>query len=140
MVHQKPHFYGRTVSEFYNTHDFSEFNVIRSPVGHPHIIPKNPNPGAEDGFELFRQSMTAVTHMAGSWPDIDVAPREHVEFRWVEHIDCYPETDRITGSVIWKDRLDVKLCAFYVGPINIIGIKPIDVNAVFAVPEIFLTP
>lgn len=135
MAYKKPQWYGISIAEFYNRYDFFEFTVIRSSYGHPHIIPKNPNPGAKDGFESFRQSMNAICRLAGSWPAIKTIATEHVEFRWTEHIEWYPVTDYETGKVDWKQRPDVAEYAYYVGPIDTRFVQEIDVNAIFELPE-----
>jgi hypothetical protein len=113
-----------------------EFDILRSKYGYSHIIPHNPKQGAGDGFEGFRQSMNAVTRLAGSWPtDLKVVAREHVEFWWAEHLDSVPSFNYLTFENDWTDRLDVSEYAYYVGPLTIADIPEIDINAVFKVPE-----
>lgn len=134
MAYKKPQWYGISIVEFYNRYDFSEFTVIRSSYGHPHIIPKNPNPDTKDNFEMFRQSMDAICYLAGSWPDINTVAKADVEFRWAEHIDRYPMTNYETGKTDWKQRFDVAEYAYYVGSIDT-TFQKIDINAIFELPE-----
>lgn len=129
MAYKKPQYWGISVSEFYNRYEFSEFTVIDSGYSQPHIIPKNPNPGANDGFEIFRQSMNAVTHLAGHWPaHIDTVSREHVEFRWTEFMDSYPVTNYNAMSSSWHDPLDVQEYVYYIGPTDGFEMVEVDIN------------
>lgn len=136
MAFKRPQYFGISIEQFYNTHKFLEFDVIRSSYSPPHIIPHNPNPGIDDNFEGFRQAMNSVIHLAGIWPDIKIVAREHVEFRWTEHIDTYPVTNHETLKTEWRERDDVSEFAYYIGPPERPGLKEIDINAVFELPEI----
>lgn len=129
MAYKKPQYFGISIAEFYDRHEFSEFTIHRSSYGPPHIIPKNPNPGAKDGFEGFRQSMNAISHLAGAWPgNLKVVSRVQVAFRWTEFINTYPVTNYNDGSVTYYDRTDVQEYAYYIGPIEGMEMADIDIN------------
>lgn len=115
-ANNKPKYYGISIAEFYNKHTFTEFDVM-SKYRNPHIIPHNPNPGPDNKFELFRQSLNAVTHLAGKWPtNITKVSREHVVFKWTEFIDIIPAFNFETLQNEWRQVCDVKEFVFYVGP------------------------
>lgn len=128
MTYKKPQYWGISVAEFYSQRDFSEFTIHRSTYGAPHIIPKNPYPGAGDGFEGFRQSMNAVMHLGGAWPVSGTVAREYVEFRWTEHNDTYPVPNEENGETEWRVRLDVQEYAYYTGPTEGIEMIEVDLN------------
>ncbi|MBC8984764.1 hypothetical protein H9X96_03135 [Pedobacter sp. N36a] len=82
-----------------------------------YIIPHNPNTCTGDGFEGFRQSMNAITHLWGEWPkELKTVPRGNVELRWTEFDDECPFTDPTTMKTTWLVRKDVQEYAYYVGP------------------------
>lgn len=111
---------GLSKSELYNREEFLQFSVEISDdkrlKGYEHILPKNPNPGSQNGFESFRQSNNAVTLIAGAWPvGITVVDRKDVEIRWTEFTDDYPYTSLETLKTVWLQRSDVQEYAFYTG-------------------------
>ncbi len=111
-----------------------------SEYGNPHILPHNPNPGSDNQFELFRQSMNAVIHLAGKWPtDIKVVSKEHVEFKWAEYIDTVPSFNFDTLQNEWKQVSDVKQFAFYVGPTDNTEVQEINVNTEYGSQQLIIT-
>jgi hypothetical protein len=135
MSFKKPQFFGISVNEFYSRREFLEFDVILGNFCLLYIVPHNSDPDAGDGFEGFRQSMNAISHLAGQWPNVRTVLREHVEFKWAEFIDSYPFTNYSDFTVEWRKRIDVQEYAFYVGPINVDDVKHIEVNPVYKYPE-----
>jgi hypothetical protein len=128
-ANNKPKYYGISIAEFYNGHEFTEFDVM-SKYGNPNIIPHNPNPGSDNEFELFRQSLNAVIHLAGKWPiNVTLVSREHVIFKWTEFIDTIPSFNFETLQNEWKKVCDVKQFAFYAAPVDNVEFQDIDINS-----------
>lgn len=134
MAYKKPQYFGISIAEFYNKKEFDEFTICHGLYTAPHIIPKNP--GNDNDFEIFRQSMNAVCHLAGAWPDLETVARDHVEFRWTEYLHPYPVTNDETGKTDWKKRPDVSEYAYYVGPADVSSAPVIDVDAVYELPDV----
>gem|GEM_PF-5976240 len=135
MAYKKPQYLGTSVAEWYDRYKFSEFGVTWCEYSPPHIMPQKPSPEAGDGFEIFKQSMNSITHLAGLWPNVKTVAREHVDFRWTEVLERYQVFDPGTFRSEWKERIDVKEYAYYVGPTELSGTREIDINAVYQLPE-----
>jgi hypothetical protein len=120
LVHKQPHYFGDRIIDWYKKHDFTHFDVL-SEGNKPHLIPHKPN-NAGSNFELFRQAQQSIIHIAGVWPrGLKTVPREHVEFKWAEHPDTFPETNIVTLTTEWLPCYNVGEFAFYVGPLETKG-------------------
>lgn len=127
MAFRKPQYFGHSVAEFYNKHPFSKFRIFHSSDGYDHIIPARPMGKNDNSFEIFRQSMNAVTLLAGLWPLTEIVSRNHVVFKYIERLESYPVYDKSLQAE-WRERLDVAEYAFYVGPTSEFNMVDIDVN------------